>query len=163
MAHATENREDDEKRRREEKGERHWDQGTSWLARGPRHMTGMCEIVRALSPDFNKQMRFNRSRSSSVIGQSQTKFSLPNKCIHSYPGSSRWHGRFTASIDHFSFSPSTSLLDQSHFPYHFRSIIMTSATSGYRPELLAPYHRLDQGDNIQAECMICPSPSLSLV
>jgi len=26
-------------------------------------------------------------------------------------------------------------------------------SSAYHPELLAPYHRLDQGTNIQAECM----------
>jgi hypothetical protein len=30
--------------------------------------------------------------------------------------------------------------------------------SQYHSELLAPYHRLDQGTSIQAECMHCSSP-----
>ena len=34
-------------------------------------------------------------------------------------------------------------------------------TSGYRPELLAPYHKLDQGNSIQAECIYFRPPSPS--
>lgn len=28
-----------------------------------------------------------------------------------------------------------------------------ASSNGYRPDLLAPFHRLDQGPSIQAECM----------
>ena len=35
-------------------------------------------------------------------------------------------------------------------------------SSAYRPELLAPFHRLDQGSSIQAECMYFRPPSSSL-
>src|SRR5260370_16302884 len=92
-----------------------------------------------------------------VIGQSQATF-LYQTSVYKATRGVQVHCRCTGPFD----SPFPIVLSHRSlsFAAFSRSIIMTP---GYRPELLAPFLRLDQGKSIQAECnyFFPPPPSVS--